>query len=159
MKQAEKPRMILTDTTQGHVNFIADNMREIDRLECAAWSDGPWRALQFGWQDSAWVQTAILDGIPHAIVGIVVMIGSDKPGGMGVPWLLGTNAIAHDGAAFVKLWPTVKRHMKNHAPTLKNIVSCQNAASIRLLKHLGFTVGNQKICVGMVDFFVFEQEI
>ena len=128
-------------------------MREADRIECRAFGHSPKQALREAIlsSDKAW--TAMVDGRPEAIFGLVV---NSALTGSGAPWFLGTDIVWQHGRALMMWGPAILKRFHDSSPRLSGLVSCSNSPAIRLLRKWGFEVGTRPQTIGDVDFFPFE---
>jgi len=118
---------------------IAAHMRAADVAECAAGGAGaPLRALRDSVERSTWALVATYDGEPALVVGVAPIGGllSDT----GSPWMLGTDLVTRHYRAFIPHGPRYIARMQAAFSHLLNFVHAENAASIRWLKRMGFTV-------------------
>jgi GNAT superfamily N-acetyltransferase len=139
-----------------HINRLARDMRDIDRAECEAMGRTPKQALRHGILASTWARTALVDGEPHAMFGLVI---ENAMTGEGVPWFLGTDEVYHHGRALVGMGPEWLRRMGDSCSVLRNLVSADNARAIRLLRRWGFTVDPEHVRIGGMPFRRFEMEM
>ena len=120
------------------VRFIADNMREADRIE--VWASNrytPLEALELSMSRSKKSVIVYGDGVPLTALGVVSRgFLSD----IGVPWLLSAEQALKYRKQFLKLSPPVIEEMLDMYPKLVNHVHVENRLSIRWLKWLGFTI-------------------
>lgn len=121
-----------------HVEHIAANMREADRVEI--WSSSgvkPLEALKDSLEVSshAWCGTA--DGVPVCIFGVGVVSILE---GRGSPWLLGTDDIERHGFAFARRNRKYIADMLKTYERLENWVDDRNTLSKRWLRWMGFTL-------------------
>lgn len=138
-----------------HVNRLARDMRPIDVIECAAMGRSPKQALRHGIMASSWAKTALVDGEPQAMFGLVI---ESALTGEGVPWFLGTDVVFDHGRALIRMGPRILSRMGDSTRRLANLVSVDNSRAIRLLRHWGFTVDPEHVRVGGVAFRRFELE-
>lgn len=136
-----------------HIGPIASNIRAIDRVECEAYGHSVKQALRDGFMYSEKVWTAMRDGKPIAMFGVYV---PSALGGVGHPWLLGTDEVYLHGRELVMLGPAYIEQMCDSISILRNLVSCENEAAIKLLIKWGFTVADETSAVGGVLFRAFE---
>ena len=122
------------------VRYVADNMRQADRIEIAA-SHGytPHEALVKGVARSKLCAVALINDEPCAVFGLVV---ENIVTGFGVPWLLGTDLIFKHKREFVEHTKIGVDEMIDVCPRLENWVHCENVKSIRWLKSMGFTMSD-----------------
>jgi hypothetical protein len=85
---------------------------------------------------SAWA--GVVDGELVCLFGVAPL---SLAGVTGVPWLLGSDAVARFGGPFLRCNRTYLREMLREFPVLRNVVDARNAVSIRWLGWLGFTLG------------------
>ena len=137
-----------------HVGSVARRMREIDVRECAAFGHTPKTALREAilGSDKAW--TALVDGRPEAIFGVVV---NSALTGVGSPWFLGTDVVWQHGRALLGMGPAIIARLHDSSETLAGYVSCENAAAIRMLRRWGFSVEDDRRRFGGVPFHRFEK--
>jgi hypothetical protein len=137
-----------------HIGPLARTMRAIDVAECASMGHTPKAALRRGLLASEWAMTALLDGEPQAMFGLVVESAIE---GVGVPWFLGTDAVYCHPRAMLKHGPVVLALMGDSSRVLRNLVSAGNTRAIRLLERWGFVVDPQCIDVRGQAFRWFEK--
>lgn len=124
-------------------------MREMDRKECEAFGHSPKQALRRGLIESDWTYTALVDGRPEAMFGIVTESAIE---GLGRPWMLGTDEVYRHGRDLLAIGPRVAARMLDSSRSLSNLVSAANSRAIRLLERWGFTVEEQQQVIGGVPF-------
>lgn len=128
-----------------HVGPIATRMRDIDRLECMIGGLSPKQALREGLMGSATVWTALVDGRPEAMFGVVPVSTIE---GRGCVWLLMTDDAMRHRKALVRLGWRYTQALHRHFPVLENIVHAHNHLAIRWLARLGYAVGAVEIYNG-----------
>lgn len=135
-----------------HIASIASRMRDVDKIETAALGHTPKQALRAGLSQSLWALTALVDGKPEAMLGVVAesMVES-----AGTPWLLGTDAVYERGRDMLVKGRDVVALMLNTFSRLGNLVSADNDAAIRLLRRWGFSVEGGPVHIGGVSFLHF----
>lgn len=121
----------------------------MDRLECEALGCTPKQALRRGLTDGDWAWTALVDGKPHAMFGVVTLSAIE---GMGRPWFLGTDEVYRHGREMLALGPRVVAAMLDSRRDLRNLVSAGNGRAIRLLERWGFKVEVEEQMVGGTPF-------
>ena len=116
----------------------SSTIRQADRDECLALANmtaetAMWRGLELS--PMAW--TGRVDG------GIVAIFGV-APGceatGLGIPWLVGTDALPLHALPFLRNSRGYLALMRRAYPWLQNVVDARNTAAIRWLRWLGFHV-------------------
>jgi ribosomal protein S18 acetylase RimI-like enzyme len=99
------------------------------------------------------VWTAKVDGIPHAMFGLIV---TSILGGEGTPWFLGSDeTYRHPREMLVMGRRLMARWLDSR---LSNVVAQQNHRAIRMLRAWGFTVGGHEKMIGGVAFLDFWME-
>lgn len=136
-----------------HVNSIANRLRVFDREECEAMGRTAKQSLRLGLltSDRAW--TALVDGRPEAMFGVVT---ASVLTGEATPWFLGTNEVYRHGRELLMHGPAMIARLCDSRARLSNLVSARNRPAIRLLRRWGFTVGEEAVTVRGVDFLPFE---
>lgn len=139
-----------------HIGRIAAGIRAIDREECEAMGRSPKQSLRLGLltSDKAW--TALLDGRPVAMFGVVT---TDAIGGEATPWFLGTDEVYRHARAFIMWGPGMLSRMGDSRTRLSNLVSAHNSRAIRLLRRWGFEVGSDEVTIRGVPFLHFQKVI
>ena len=137
-----------------HVGRIATRMRDADVVECRALGQSPKQALREGLIASTLCLTALLDGRPEAMFGLVV---TNALAGEGTPWMLGTEAIYHNPRAMLRWGPGVLATMVDSTPALSNLVAVDNARALRFLRWLGFTIREDKMMFAGTEFVTFSK--
>jgi hypothetical protein len=142
-------RFALREAKPRDVRHIARHLREPDRIECAAMGLTPEGALRTGWAGSSQAWTAVLDGTPVAMMGVVPV---DVINQIGRPWLLARDDAMRAVFAWAIHGPRVVEEMQAEFPRLENMVSARNAASIAFLRRLGFDVSEDLLWIGQEPF-------
>ena len=136
-----------------HTGPIAAKMRRIDREECEALGRSPKNALRWGIATSMEAYTALRNGQPIAIIGVVPTSLMNRRGTI---WMLGTDDVFQSGKALLRYGPELIHDWMQTFDVLENIISIDNAPALNLLQRLGFTVGAADIQRhGDVDFVPF----
>ena len=138
----------------GHVNRIANRMRAVDRLECAAFGHDPRQAVRGAYAASSLAWTALRDGKPEAMFGLVI---ASVLAGVGRPWLLGTDTLEEGMRELVTWSPRFVLAMEQETPALENYVAVENARSIRYLRRLGFAFDREPVTIGGVPMLRFSK--
>jgi ribosomal protein S18 acetylase RimI-like enzyme len=126
-------------------------MRPADRRECEALGRSPKDALRNGLRCSLEAYTAIADGRPVAMLGVVA---DSLVGGSATVWMLGTEDVYRQGRTLLTLGPILFEMWLEQFDELSNIVAVDNRRAIRLLERWGFEFG-QTVSYGGVDFVRF----
>ena len=138
-----------------HINRIANNLREIDGIECRSTGRTPKDALREAFFSSKQAWTALVDGRPEAMFGVVV---TSVLTGEGVPWFLGTEEVYRHGRELIMWGPGIIERLHNSRLRLANVVCSRNEQAIKLLRKWGFTVSEDEIEMGGEMFHLFEKE-
>lgn len=112
-------------------------------------------ALRLGLRLSLAPVAVLIDGRPEAMLGVYP---SSLMGGAGVPWMLGTDTLYHNGRGFLELGPVVIDRMLADFVRLENVVSARNSRAIRFLTRMGFAIGTELQWHGKVPFLPFHVE-
>jgi len=133
------------------VEAIANDMRQADADE--VWASNhhtPLEALLISWKLSHRSVIVVVDNEPCVMIGLVIR---DILSGMGVPWMLGTNAALKHKRHFIKQVPGIIEQMLDICPKLVNYVHGKNEVSIDWLKRIGFTVDEPMRCGPDMELF------
>jgi hypothetical protein len=124
--------------TPAALDYLAAHLRAGDLRELAVTSpgDAPREVLARCVADSRWTIVACVDGRPAVIYGVAP---TDHPD-VGSCWMLATPDMARIRRPFIERCRAEVRLMQQHYVALANQVHRDNAASIRWLEWLGFTV-------------------
>ena len=139
-----------------HIEPIAANMREADVTE--VWLSShrtPYQAMREGFEVSVKAWTIMEDGVPIGMFGV-----SSSPAfeNMGIPWLLGTDAMLNIRRQFVRESEKYLAEAHKLYPRLLNFVHAGNVQSLRWLMWLGFDFdGPIEAGPDGAEFFKFER--
>lgn len=125
--------------TAADLEHLAQHLRAQDRaeLDAAGWSDHR-QALEESVARSRWTLVALIDGEPACVFGCAEYGTLLAPSG--VPWLLGTEAVARHRRVLQRWAPRYIEAMLQEYPRLFNAVHADNTVAVRWLKRLGFTL-------------------
>ena len=112
---------------------IAACMRQGDRLEVAAVGQSPLEALQESLADSSVAYTALVDGQPAAMFGLIPPLSLIDYERAGVWMLTGTPVINISPITFVRVSRQIIARFLDCYPILQNWVDARYTASIRWL--------------------------
>lgn len=117
--------------------FIASHARQadIDELWAAAHAS-PLSSMLRGMHNSEAV-TCLFDGIPVCMYGVAAQ---SLLLGVGVPWMVGTDAIDRHAMSFLRGSRAAVHGMLSKWSHLHNFVDARNVKAIRWLKFLGFKI-------------------
>lgn len=133
-------KSLVRDIQAGDVDHVLAHMREPDRLECAAlFGEGHEESmLRRSVAVSILAWALCFDDIPAAVFG--VSSAGTLTSDVGIPWLIGTDAIDKNRGAFIKLNRIYIPKMLELFPRLVNQVDVRNVKSVAYLKRMGFTM-------------------
>ncbi len=155
MSRSEIHQVEIVPARLEHVAPIAENMRREDVEEVlAATGRDPLSALQGSFDASVLCWTGTVDGAPACMFGVAPI---DILGGVGAPWLLGTDLVPANTAPFLRRNKAYVARMLALFPCLFNYVDARNRQSIRWLKWLGFDFDAAPVPYGIekLPFFRF----
>lgn len=117
------------------VQRIAANLRKADKTEVRlASGKDPATMVYESYRTAHLVWTASINGIPECVFGV----NPHPEQGVGMPWMVGTNAIHRHQVALVRDAKRYVAEMQSHYDMLVNFVHSENTSSIRWLSALGF---------------------
>lgn len=148
-------RIELVPATAGHIGRIANKMRAADVLECAAMGYAPKQALRTSLAQSSQAWTAKVDGIPEAMFGLVI---SNALGGIGRPWMLGSDAIYRHPREMLRCGDYLLRCWLDSIRSLEGYVWTGNDRAIRMLRRWGCQIGREVIVFAEAEFVTFTLE-
>jgi hypothetical protein len=150
-----RPAVEIVAASPAHVGTIAARMRAADVAECRAFGHSPRQALRSGLMGSTISLTAKVEGRPEAMIGLAPVSLIE---GKGTPWMLGTDAIHRQARALLTIGPAIIARFLDSSPSLANLVSARNDRALRLLKALGFEIGDEVEMIGGIPFLGFAME-
>jgi|SaaInlStandDraft_2_1057019.scaffolds.fasta_scaffold17445_2 hypothetical protein len=118
--------------------YVANHMREADRLEVASLGVTPHRAIEISWNHSTTAHMVAVGGSPSILFGVCPESVLTRKG---IPWLLATDGIELVSRRFLRECRGHLDAMFTSYDTLSNMVSVDNAVSIRWLEWMGFQFG------------------
>lgn len=135
-----------------HCRSIGRRMRAADVEECRALAGlSPLDGLRLSMKRSR-AFTVVIGGRPEAMFGTSDL---NVLAGIGSVWMLGTDEVDRRPKALLRLSPEWVRKLLARYDVLRNVVSVDNAASIRWLTWLGAAF-SEPITVGGTSFVLFE---
>ena len=135
-----------------HVGPIATRMRPADVEEVGAFGRTPKQALRLGLRASIDSRTVMIDGKPEGMMGLFPVNALER---VGAPWMLGTEKLYGHGKAWMTLFPQMVERWCDSTRNLSNLIGRRNARAIRLLRRLGFEIGEEVTVIGGVEFVTF----
>lgn len=129
--------IVVRPVEPGDIEILAANMRQADIEELAACGHSPIEALEGSVKLSTHCWTGTADGEIGCIFGLTPI---SLMGGIGCPWMLGTELVTKNAGAFIKHSRSYIQEMLQAYPHLFNFVDARNAKAIRWLKRSGFTL-------------------
>lgn len=122
--------------TVDHIYELARNLREGDRMECAALGYSPQEIIRKSFYAAMIRRTVLIDGKVGASWGL----SGTLLGEVGCVWLLTTPEVEKHYFKMVYLYANQVREMLAMYPRLENYCLASYTKSLRLLKIVGFTV-------------------
>jgi len=117
-------------------------LRAADREEVWAVAHlQPQAALRESIASSAAAWTGMADGEPVCVFGVVP---ASILGGIGIPWMLGSDGVVKHQRAFLRRNKRYVEAMLEMYPLLINFVDARNTIAIRWLRWLGFEIREAK---------------
>lgn len=124
--------------TLEHAADLAPRMREADRLEAmAAHGRSPLMCTRFSVMLSWEAWTGIVGNDVVCMFGVAPLA---MAGGVGCPWLLGSDAVERHGMAFARRNKPMVKGWLNTFPILRNHVDARHLVAIRWLHWIGFDI-------------------
>ena len=142
----KRPKSTFREATPGDIRELVPRLRQADIDECEA-QFGRGTTLDvtlYGLRPDGVAFVAVREGKTIAAFGVSP---GDDPGdeaGVGIPWLVGTDAMDRCARELLTEARTVLKIWHRFYPILSNVVDARNSKSIRWLKRLGFTVRDPK---------------
>src|SRR5687768_3480927 len=128
----------VVDATEDHCRAMAPHMKKADVDEVlASGARDPLHALIVSFRSSTAAWVMLEDGEPIAMAGVSPL---SMLGGIGVPWMLGTERVNKNGILFLRESKKRVREMLNTYTLLINYVDERHVVAKRWLDWLGFTI-------------------
>jgi hypothetical protein len=126
----------IVPATVAHAESLAPRLRCADLEEIKAGSgEDPLKVLKDGIRVSVPCKTALRDGLPIAIFGVV----PEVPGMYGRIWLLGSDDLKDVPLEFCRTTRKVLKEFHQDYPVMGNVVDERNFVHTTWLKWAGFT--------------------
>ena len=130
--------VLIRDTALPDVVALAQNLRDADRAEMAAYGHHePLDPLVRSVTSSMFCWSVFIDGELAAILGCAPI---NLIGGVGSPWMMGTPVLERHQRVLVRQTPVYISRMLRVFPHLVNFVHTENTTSVRWLRRMGFTL-------------------
>lgn len=131
-------KVLVRSVQPGDAEELAPRLRQADLDEIAAVSGRPpQQALEASVAMSTSSWAVEIDDELACLMGVTPV---SILGGIGCPWLLGSDAVARHAGAFIKQTLIYIPLMLEAYPHLFNFVDARNTKAIRWLKRAGFNV-------------------
>ena len=132
MSVAVSPLKTLQQTTLADIQYLADNLREADRLEITHLGYTPHDGLTVSFRMSEVCYSGYLGD------ELVCVFGVCPQDGFSAPWMMGTPAMSKVKKETLTWAEAVKADLSDRYPLLLNYVWAGNTTHIRWIKWLGF---------------------
>lgn len=121
-----------------HVNELAKNLREKDRIEAEALGLTAYKALHYSFKHGLLRKTAFVDNEIAAMWGV----GGTPMSILGQPYLI-TSPVCETVSPllFARIYKNEVRIMKSLFPVLENYVHADYTQAVKMLRLAGFTIG------------------
>lgn len=135
------PEIAIVDAEPWHVSALKANLREEDKAEVLGLGVSIQQSLWYGFKNSVYRKTALIEDKPVAMWGICgVLLGSKA-----LPWLLTSPDVYKvSPLRFTRIYQEEVKKMLGMFPVLENLVDAEYAAAIRLLDIIGFSIGESE---------------
>lgn len=131
-------KLIIRSSRLSDVNNLYETMREKDKIESIKLGFNPKVALTYSYRNALYRQTALIDGQVSAMWGVVGSALSHT----GNPYLVTSTHVTEISTyKFVGIYKKEVQEMLKLFPVLENYVDGSYIESVRLLKLIGFTIG------------------
>jgi hypothetical protein len=131
-------QITVVDATLDHAQAIAQDARPADVAELWAQARStPLESMARGIERSVFALTALFDGVPVAMFGVVL---ASALTGRGTPWMIATRQLDRHQRQFLRACLPAVAEMSRMFPVLVNEVDARNTKAIRWLAWLGFTI-------------------
>ncbi|MEG3641095.1 hypothetical protein [Magnetococcus sp. PR-3] len=122
--------------TQAHVDFVLKHIRPQDRMAAWIYTGKPIeQALPETVAATPDCHSVLVAGEPVALCGVAV---ASLLGGVGMPWVLGTEAMTQNPIRFLRHSRRMVVQMRRAWPHLVNVVADDNTPVKQWLQWLGF---------------------
>ena len=130
--------LAIVPATSDHALELAPRLRAADLAEIEASTGRPIDdVLLDSLSRAVWAETLVLAGRPEAIGGLCTQSLMFGPG---IPWMVGSDRLTERARWFLRQSRRQVARMLGFYDSLVNFVDARNAASLRYLRHLGFTL-------------------
>lgn len=132
------PTARLVPALREHIQPVCDHVRQKDADEIYA--VGGWtvrECLEWGFDNSLYVSTILMDGEPVAILGVTPYTLTSQ---IGVPWLIASTKTAEIPVQFLRISRRYVKAIVMQFPRLINYVDERHSEAIRYLEAVGFEV-------------------
>ena len=129
-------KVLVRQSIQSDVDYLAENLREEDRNEVLASHGDVKEALQQGFDDSEECWTIVVQDTGE-IAGIYGLASYDES--IGIPWLLTSPAIKKVWIPFLRGSRKWVAESNKKYPLLTNMVDAEYTVAINWLRFVGFT--------------------
>jgi hypothetical protein len=149
---------LVVPASTDHIFFLANNMVEEGRRECAALGLGPYKAIEAALKYSvaAWTAMKMPEARPVCMFGVIPQEGF--LGETGSPWFMSTEELYQHKIRFCKECSPYVKRMLELFPVLVDYVDARTERGAKWLRWMGFTTDGEEIPYGPfgLPFYKFE---
>ena len=132
------PEITIVDSIPEHVGILKSNLRNEDANEILRLGMTIQYSLWRGYRDSVYRKTALVDGVPAAMFGVLGTLLGNKA----QIWLMTTPDVYKvSPLRFARTYQEEVHKMLKIFQRLENFVDVEYHAAIRLLDIIGFNIG------------------
>lgn len=132
MSEDKKVNFYIRPSEAEDINYLYDKLRQADIEEVTAIGSDPLTSLCEGFIFSQECYTFIYNNKPSGMFGLGYLDNN-----LGSIWFLGSDEVFKVPKEWIKLGRQYINHFLEKYPVLTNMVSVNNTAHIKWLKHLG----------------------
>lgn len=121
----------------GDAEYVAQHLREEDKLEVTSLGYTPWEAVVLSSRGSDVSYTALLDDTPIMVFGVNLPTAGD----VGEIWALGTPLCRKVAMSMIHRTKEILKVFLDICPAMENWCDARYSASLRWLRLIGFEVG------------------
>lgn len=129
--------LTLRTATLDDARYVGSRLRAGDAAEMQLFGVDGVDAIEMSMCDSIASECIVIDGEPAAVLGLLLL---DMTSGVGVPWILTTQAVERHRIAFGRATRRILNRALELCYRLENVTDARYAQAIAWLQWLGFTV-------------------
>lgn len=133
--------LTLRKATLDDARYVGARLRAGDAAEVLLFGLDGVQAIEQSMRDSIASECIVIDGEPAAVLGLLM---PDLTSGVGVPWILTTDAVEHHKVAFGRATRRILNRALDVTQRLENVTDARYTRALAWIEWLGFNIEREQ---------------